>query len=193
MNSVSISGSLRENVGKKDAKRLRKEGKIPCVIYGGTEQVHFWTDVKSFKDLIFTPKVNLVTIELGTKVVQASLQDVQYHPVSDNILHVDFLEIVPSKPIIIFIPIRITGTSPGLLRGGKLVHKVRKLKVRAIPEHLPDQIDVPIDNLDIEDSFKVGDLKLENVTFLDKPTNIIVSVRTTRGVEEPVPGAPPAK
>ena len=189
MKSVSISGSLRGNVGKKDAKALRKEEKVPCVLYGGTEQVHFWAEVGSFKKLIFTPDVQLIQLEIEGKTHQASLQDVQYHPVTDELLHVDFLEITAGKPIIIGIPIHVVGTSPGILKGGKLITKPRKLKVKALSQHLPDKIDIDISKLDILDSFKVQDLNVENLTFLDVPTSIVVNVAATRGVEAaPEPG-----
>ncbi len=188
MKTVSISGFLRGNVGKKDAKALRKEEKVPCVLYGGTDQVHFWAEVGSFKKLIFTPEVYLISLDVDGKTHQASLQDVQYHPVTDELLHVDFLEITAGKPIIIGIPTHIVGTSPGILKGGKLITKLRKLKVKALSENLPDRIDIDISNLDILDSFKVQDLTVENLTFLDNPSSIVVNVAATRGVEVAEPG-----
>jgi large subunit ribosomal protein L25 len=189
MKTVSISGSLRGNVGKKDAKALRKAEKVPCVMYGGKEQLHFSTDELSFKKLVFTPEVNLVKIDIDGKVYDASLQDVQYHPVTDQILHVDFLEIIAGKPINIAIPIKITGTSPGVLKGGKLIKKLRKLKVSGLAENLPDKIDVDISGLDILNSIKVQDLKYDNLTFLDVKNAVVVNVIATRAVETPVPGA----
>ncbi len=188
MKTVSISGSLRGNVGKKDAKALRKEGKVPCVIYGGKEQVHFATEELSFKKLIFTPDVNLVSIDVDGKTYNASLQDVQYHPTTDQILHVDFLEIIPGKPITISLPVKITGTSPGVLKGGKLVKKLRKLKVSALAENLPDKVEVDISGLDIANAIKVQDLKYDNITFLDVKTSVVVSVAATRAVEPTFPG-----
>lgn len=192
MKTVSISGSLRGNVGKKDAKALRKQGKVPCVMYGGKEQIHFCTDALSFKKIIFTSDVNLVNIEIDGKNYNASLQDVQYHPVTDNILHVDFLEIIPGKPLIISIPIKITGTSPGILQGGKLVKKLRKLKVSGLAEHLPDKIEINISKLEINDNIKVQDVSYDKLTFLDVRNAVIVGVAPTRAVETPVPGAAPA-
>jgi large subunit ribosomal protein L25 len=188
MKSVSISGFRRGNVGKKDAKALRKEGKIPCVLYGGKDQVHFFAENLSFKNLIFTPDVLLIDLDIEGSKHRASLQDVQYHPVTDELLHVDFLEITDGKPIIIGIPTHVVGTSPGILKGGKLITKLRKLKVRALAENLPDKIDIDISSLDILDSFKVHNLTVENLTFLDNPSSVIVSVAATRGVETPVAG-----
>ena len=184
MKTVSMSGSLRENVGKKDAKQLRREEKVPCVLYGGPNQLKFCMDEKEFKHLIFTPEVKLVDLNIGGKTYKASLQDVQYHPVTDSILHVDFMEIVPGKPIIIGIPIKVKGTSPGVLKGGKMVQKLRKLKVKGLAENLPDQITVDISGLDIGNSIKVSDVKAEGLSFLDNPNMMIMSVASTRNVEE---------
>ncbi|MBK6965691.1 MAG: 50S ribosomal protein L25 [Bacteroidales bacterium] len=189
MKTVSMSGSLRGNVGKKDAKAQRKEGKVPCVIYGGKEQIHFSADVTAFKPILYTPASNLVNINIDGKEYLTILQDVQSHPVSDNILHADFLELSAEKPVIIPVPIRVTGTSPGVLLGGKLIKKLRKLKIKALIEHLPDEIEVSISNLDINQSVKVADLKLKNIEFLDIPTAVIVTVLSTRNVETPlIPG-----
>ncbi len=186
MKTVSMSGSLRGNVGKKDAKAQRKDGKVPCVIYGGKEQIHFSADVTAFKPILYTPASNLVNINIDGKEYLTVLQDVQSHPVSDNILHADFLELSPKRPVIIPVPIRVTGTSPGVLLGGRLVKKLRKLKIRALIEHLPDEIEISISNLDINQSVKVGDMKLKNIEFLDIPTAVIVIVLSTRNVEAPV-------
>jgi large subunit ribosomal protein L25 len=189
MKTVSLSGSPRENVGKKDAKRSRREGQIPCVMYGGKEQIHFTADDKGFRKIIFTPEVCLVKIEIGGKEHNTIVQDVQYHPVTDKILHVDFLEIFPDKPVTIGVPVKVEGTAPGVLKGGKLITKMRKLKIKALPEYLPDNIHVSIDNLDIGDSVKVSNIELENITLLDSPNGVIVGVRTARTVVEEVPAA----
>lgn len=178
-----MSGSLRENVGKKDAKALRNSGKVPCVLYGGAEQIHFVADDKDFKDIIFTPEVCFIDLNINGKQYKASLQDVQYHPVSDIILHVDFLEIIDNKPIVMYVPVKVSGTSPGVLRGGKLVKKMRRLKVKGLANILPDNITIDISKLDIGDSFKVNQIELEGVELLDVPTSIVINIATTRGVE----------
>jgi len=188
MKSVSMSGSLRENVGKKDAKKNRAEGKVPCVLYGGKEEVHFAVNEKDFGPVIFTPYAHLINLTIQGKEYQTILQDVQYHPVTDKILHVDFLEVLPGKPVTVSVPIRIEGTSEGVLRGGKLVKKFRKLQVKALPEHMPEEIKVDITNLDINGIIKVGDLKFDNVTLLDAPNSVVVTVISTRAVESEVPG-----
>ena len=184
-----MSGSLRENVGKKDAKKNRAEGKVPCVLYGGKTELHFAVNVKDFGPVIFTPYSHVINLSIDGNNYQTILQDVQYHPVTDEILHVDFLELQPGKPVVVSLPIRIEGVSAGVLRGGKLVKKFRKLKVKALPEFLPDEIKLNISNQDINDSIKVSDINLDNVLFLDAPSGLVVSVISTRAVEEtPVQG-----
>ena len=195
MKSVSISGSLRENVGKKDAKKWRVEGKVPCVLYGGKEQLHFVTDETSFGPILFSPNSYIVKVNIEGKEYDTILQDVQYHPIYDKILHVDFLLLTPGKPVIISIPVKLEGVSAGVLKGGKIDKKLRKLKVKAMQEHLPDELIVRIDDLDIGGVIKVGAMSLENVEFLDTPSSVIVMVKSTRVVVETVEGAagaPPA-
>jgi len=184
MKSVSISGSPRENVGKKDAKKHRNEGKVPCVLYGGKEQVHFVAEETSFKQLVYTPDAFTVKLNIQDKEYHAILQDIQYHPVSDRILHADFFEIFNEKPVIIHIPVKVTGNAQGVLKGGRFIQKLRKLKIKALVADLPDNIVVDITPLDINDSIKVSDLKINKVTFLDPPSSVIVGVRVTRVVVE---------
>jgi large subunit ribosomal protein L25 len=188
MKTVSMSGSPRENVGKKDAKKNRREGKVPCVLYGGKDQIHFLANEKDFKDIIFTPEVCFIDLTIDGKQYKATLQDVQYHPVSDNILHVDFLEITDGKPIVMYVPIKVTGTSPGVLRGGKLVTKMRKLKVKGLSDVLPDDVKIDINNLEIGDFVKVNNLNITGVEFLDVPSSVVVTIKATRGVEEATEG-----
>merc|ERR1711991_623833 len=151
----SLSGSPRENVGKKDAKKNRKLGKVPCVLYGGKEQTHFIAEEKDFKNIIFTPEVFIINLNIDGKEVQAVLQDIQYHPVTDRILHVDFLEVIPGKPVTVAIPVAIEGNAPGVMKGGKLRIKIRKMGVSALAENLPDQIVIDISKLDIGNGVKV--------------------------------------
>jgi large subunit ribosomal protein L25 len=193
MKTVSLSGSLRENVGKKDAKKHRAEGKIPCVLYGGKEQIHFVADDKLFRKIIFTPEVYLVNLHIGDQVFETLIQDVQFHPVTDKILHVDFLQILPDKPVTIGVPVKVEGTAPGILKGGKFLMKLRKLKIKALSKDLPDSVLLNISGLDIGDSIKVSDISRDNITFLDGPNNVVVGVRTARTVVEEVPGVPAAE
>ena len=184
MKQVSLSGSLRGNVGKKDAKAMRVAGKVPCVIYGGKEQLHFSVDETAFKPILFTPNSYLINVKIGEKEYMTVLQDMQSHPVSDRILHADFLELTPGKPVTISVPIRITGVSPGVLGGGKLVKKMRKLKIKALIEHLPDDIEVSISKLKLNQAIKVSNMKLKNVEFLDVKSSLVVSVITARVIED---------
>jgi large subunit ribosomal protein L25 len=188
MKTVSMSGALRAHVGKKDAKSHRKEGKVPCVIYGGKEQIHFTTEEKAFTKILFTPEVYLIHLDIDGKKHHVVLQDIQYHPVTDKVLHADFLEVVPNKPIKTAIPVQIEGNAPGVIQGGRLFKKIRKLKVQGVADKLPDYIVINIDKLNLGDSIKVKDLKMDNITFLDFPNSQIVAVKAGRGAgmgEEP--------
>lgn len=180
MKSVSISGSLRENVGKKDAKAQRSKGLIPCVLYGGEQQYQFVVPEKQFQKLLYTPEVRYVELELEGKTRNAIVQDTQFHPITDKLLHVDFLEIIPGKPITIAIPVIVTGTSPGVLRGGKMSKKVRKLNVKGELEHIPEHIMLDVSKLDINDSIKVADIEVENLTIMEKKSKVLLTISLTR-------------
>jgi large subunit ribosomal protein L25 len=181
MKTVSMSGSRRESVGKKDAKALRRQGLVPCVIYGGKEQVIVAVPDISFKDVIYTPESCLIKLDVDGKQHDVVLQEAQFHPVNGHLLHCDFLEIFPDKPVKIDIPVKLVGISPGVLKGGKLILKLRKLRVKGLMDALPDKIDVSISKLNISDSIKVGDIKLNGIEFLDSANNVIAMVKTTRG------------
>ncbi|MDR1112430.1 MAG: 50S ribosomal protein L25/general stress protein Ctc [Bacteroidales bacterium] len=183
MKSVSISGSLRENVGKKDAKAQRAKGLVPCVLYGGKQQYQFVVEENQFKQLIYTPEVLYANLELDGKQCNAIIQASQFHAITDQLLHVDFLEIVEGKPITIGIPVKVAGTSPGVLRGGKLAKKVRKLKVKGELQHIPEYIEVDISSLEINEYVKVGDISIPNITVVENPANVVVTVQPTRNME----------
>ncbi|MDR0969754.1 MAG: 50S ribosomal protein L25/general stress protein Ctc [Lentimicrobiaceae bacterium] len=182
MKKVSMSGSPRENVGKKDAKGLRKEGMVPCVLYGGEDQIHFATDAVNFKQILFTPETFLIDIEIGGKTYQSILQDIQYHPLTDKILHADFLLVKENKEVTVTIPVATKGTSPGVIRGGKMKIKLPKLKVKGLAKNLPEYITIDVSNLNVGGSVKVRDMKLDNLTMMDSPNLVIVDVKTARGV-----------
>jgi large subunit ribosomal protein L25 len=187
MKAISISGSPRENVGKKDAKLNRKKGLIPCVVYGGKDQIHFTVEEDSFGPLIFTPFTFSVNLTIEGKEFHAVLQETQFHKVTGSILHVDFLEIDPVKPVVLSIPVIFTGVPQGVLKGGKLVKKFRKLKVRGLISEMPDDISVDLTHLEILDTCKISDLKIENLELLDPKNSVIAFVKSTRAVvEEPV-------
>ena len=180
MKSVSISGSLRENVGKKDAKAQRVQGMIPCALYGGKEQKLFVVEEKQFQKLLYTPEVNYVDLSIDGTVVKAIVQETQFHPITDKLLHVDFLEVVDGKPITIEIPFKLTGTSPGVLKGGSLKKRVHKLKVRGLLENVPECVVADISNMDLNDMMKVADIHIDNITIVDNPSKVIVAVMPTR-------------
>lgn len=188
MKTVSMSGSRRANVGKKDAKLHRAEGKIPCVVYGGKEEIHFVVNEKDFGPVIFTPYTHIVELDIEGSKHHTILQEVQYHPVSDKILHVDFFEIQPGKPVLVSVPVRIEGNSKGVMRGGKLQKKFRKLQLKALAANLPDEVVVNISDLDIDDMIKVEDIKIDKVQLLDNPGSVVVTVISTRAVETPAEG-----
>ncbi len=189
MKSVTLSGSLRANVGKVDAKEIRAKGHVPCVIYGGSTQIHFHADERAFKPVIFTPNAHIVEINLDGKVYKTVLQEAQYHKINDKLIHADFLEIMDNKPVTVNIPVVLNGQSEGVKKGGKLVLKLRKLKARGLANALPDSIDLNIDKLDIGSSIAVGDIKLDGVTLLNAKNVSVVAVQTTRAVAAETPAA----
>jgi len=181
MKSVSISGSLRENVGKKDAKAQRSKGMIPCVIYGGKDQKMFVVDEREFKNLLYTPEVKYAEVNINGDVRRAIVQETQFHAITDRLMHVDFLEVVDGKPITIEIPFMVKGTSPGVLTGGLLKKRVRKLKVRGLLENIPENITADISSLDINDMTKIGDIHIDNLEIVDNPNKVVLQVVPTRG------------
>lgn len=195
MKSVSISGSPRANVGKKDATALRNAQQVPCVLYGGKEQIHFAVLSSDFRNLIYTPDVNVVDLEIAGKKYNAILQEAQFHKIHDQLLHVDFLEITPGKPVTMNIPLKTTGTSPGVRAGGKLVKKLKTLKAKGLVEKMPDTINIAIDEMQIGQSIRVEDIIIDGLTFLNASNITVVSVETTRVVaaEEAKAAAPGAK
>ncbi len=184
MKSIAISGSPRENVGKRDAKELRYNGMVPAVLYGGKTQTHFAVSAADLKPIVYTPVVHFIDLEVAGVKSQAIVQDIQFHPLTEKIIHVDFLLLDEKKPIAIEIPIRLTGTSPGVKMGGKLVQKLRKLRIKALPKDHLDTIDVSIEGLEVGKSVRVGDLKLNNLIITNAVEDTIVSVTTSRALRQ---------
>jgi large subunit ribosomal protein L25 len=180
MKSITINGSLRESVGKAATKALRNAEKVPCVLYGGDKPIHFSADEISFKNLVYTPNVYTATIVLDGTTYNAILQDIQFHPVSDKILHVDFYQLFDDKMVTMNIPVRLVGTSPGVLNGGSLRFAMRKLSVRALPGDLPDFINADISKLKIGSKLYVTELANEKFTILHPDNTVVVQVRTSR-------------
>ncbi len=181
MKSITIKGSKRESVGKVSTKALRNAGKVPCVLYGGDQAMHFSADELSFSKLVYTPNVYTATIELenGDKF-KAILKDIQFHPVSDKILHIDFYQLSEDKEVTMDIPIRLIGNSPGVMVGGNLRNPYRTLKVRAIPANLPDFINADISTLKIGDKTLVSDLATGDFKILHPDNTVVVQVRVSR-------------
>nr|WP_199077664.1 50S ribosomal protein L25/general stress protein Ctc [Pedobacter sp. ASV19] len=184
MKTIAISGSPRENVGKRDAKELRYEGKVPAVLYGGKEQSHFAVVTTELKDAIYTPEANFVSIDINGKKTNAIIKELQFHPVTDQLLHVDFLQLFDDKEILMEIPVKLTGTSPGVKMGGKLVQKLRKLRVKALPKDMPQSVEVSIAKLEVGNLFRVRDLEKGAYTVTNTPEDTIVSVGMSRALKQ---------
>ncbi|WP_457616652.1 50S ribosomal protein L25/general stress protein Ctc [Lutibacter sp.] len=184
MKSITIKGSQRESVGKAATKALRNAGKVPCVLYGGDKPIHFSADEISFKKLVYTPNVYTAKIELDGNTYNAILQDIQFHPVSDKILHVDFYQLFDDKMVTMNIPVKLTGNSPGVIKGGSLRFAMRKLSVRALPGDLPDFITADISELEIGSKLYVTALENEKYKILHPDNTVVVQVRTSRNVAD---------
>ncbi len=180
MKTIEIKGSFRTELGKKSSKQLRKAGNVPCVIYGKEGNLHFNAPELAFKHLIYTHEAHLVDLNIDDKVYKAVLKDVQYHPVSDKILHADFMNVSDDKPVVINIPIQTSGDSVGVIAGGKLNIKRRNLKVKGLPENLPEYINIDITNLKIHESVKVGDLSYDKIELLDPKKLMVLTIATSR-------------
>ena len=183
MKTILLKGESRGELGTRTAKALRSEGKVPCVIYSeGKEATHFAVYQADFKNLVYTPNVYKVRINLDGQNHEAILQDIQFHPVSDAILHADFMTVDANKKVVMEVPIRVVGNSPGVRAGGKLVTKINRLRVRGLIADMPDFIDVTIDTLEIGQSAKVRQIEVVNLEILDAKENAIVSIKTTRAL-----------
>lgn len=180
MKSLKITSQKREGLGKKDAKKLREQGLVPGVLYGKDEVTHLAVSFSDLRPFVYTPNVFLIDLEIDGEVHKAMIQDIQWHPVEEHILHIDFLKIEADKPVKIGVPVELVGTAKGIKAGGKLKMNMRKLRVKALAENLPDTIKVDITKLGIGDSIKVSELQRENLEFLDNKSNLIVAVISTR-------------
>lgn len=181
MKSITIKGSERENVGKKATKAVRDAGMVPCVIYGGNQPVHFAADERAFKNLVYTPNAHTVVIELeGGKKIDAILQDIQFHPVSDKILHIDFFQLSDEKEVVMEIPVKVTGKSPGVMGGGVLRLNQRRLKVKALPKDLPDFIEADITPLQMGNKLYITKVPTNNFKFMHPDNTVVCQVRISR-------------
>jgi large subunit ribosomal protein L25 len=184
MKTLVINGSFRKELGKKSSKELRKALNVPCVIYGGKENIHFYTHENNFKNLVYTPDAHLVNLKIEGKEYNAVLKEIQFHPVSDKIIHVDFTEVAVDKPVIIGIPIKVTGDSVGVKAGGKLRIRRRSLLVKGYVNEIPEFLPIDITELKIHQSVKVGDLSFDKIELLDPKRSMVVAVATSRVVQK---------
>ena len=181
MKSITINGSQRESVGKKATKALRNAGQVPCVLYGGDETVHFSAAELAFSKLVYTPNAHTVVIALDNgNTYDAVLQDIQFHPVTDKILHIDFYRLFEDKEIAMNIPVHVIGTSRGVLNGGVLRKNRRKLRVKALPKNLPDFLEADITPLKIGSKLYVTALEGEGYTLLHSDNTVVVQIKTAR-------------
>ena len=190
MKTIELKGVGRTSMTKAALKKLRKEGEVPCVLYGDNGQnVHFSVVARDLKDLVYTPHAYLVNLSVDGASHTTVMREIQFHPVTDKILHIDFYPVRADRPVAIDVPVAISGNSEGVRQGGKLQIVNRRLKVSALPEHLPDVLDIDITNLALGKNIVVGDLKYDNVQILNPKVAIICAVKTTRAALGQQPGA----
>jgi large subunit ribosomal protein L25 len=185
MKSITIKGSERESVGKKATKALRNAGKVPCVVYGGEKPLHFSANELAFRNLVYTTSAHTVLIELenGDKI-DAVMQDIQFHPVTDKIIHIDFYQLFKDKEVTMNIPVSLNGNSPGVKNGGRLLFRKRKLSIKALPDNLPDFFNVDISNLKIGQNIAVESLLSDDFVILHPDSTVVVQVKTARAAVE---------
>ncbi|TNE26314.1 MAG: 50S ribosomal protein L25/general stress protein Ctc [Bacteroidetes bacterium] len=184
MNSIAIKGTVRTDLGTKYAKNLRKEGQVPCVVYGGEETIHFSAPILAFRDLVYTSMVHKAEIELDGKKVEAVVQDMQFDPLTDELVHMDLVELVEGKEVTVQAPVRLNGNARGVRNGGKLKHFLRYLKVKALPQDIPASIELDITDLRIGQAIRVGAVKTDKYAVLNAESAVIVTIKTARNAVE---------
>ncbi|MBA2407343.1 MAG: 50S ribosomal protein L25 [Chitinophagales bacterium] len=189
MQSISIEGQVRQFTGKSQTRELRKNGQVPCSLYGSNKNVNFSAPATSFKDLVYTPEFFTAKITLNGSVIDAVMQDLQFDPVTDNLIHIDFMEIDPDKKLTLELPIRLEGIPAGVRAGGKVNQRMKKMKVRLLPKDLIEHITIKIDHLELGRSVRVGDFEIPGVEFLNAQNIPIVSVLIPRAAKEEAPVA----
>jgi large subunit ribosomal protein L25 len=196
MKSIDLKVNLRKSTGKKDARKLRKSSQVPCVLYGGKENLHFYAEDRAFKDLVYTHHIYVVNLDIEGKKHKAIMKEIQFHPVSDVLDHIDFIEVTDDKPVIIGLPVELTGSSVGIRAGGKLRQRKRYIKVKGLIKDLPDSLVIDISDLDIGQSVLAGDLKYPRVDVLEAARALVVGVissRVAKGMEEGAETVAPAE
>jgi len=180
MKTIAISAEQRTEVGKKSTRDLRKIGHVPCVMYGGAEVLHFHAHENEFRNVIYTPNAYIIEIKINGDVHKAVMQELQFHPVTDKLIHIDFVEVSDDKPVTMEIPIRLVGAAKGLKDGGKPRQRRRVLKVRGLIEHLPDTLDIDVSDVEIGDVIKIGDLSYDKLEILDPKRSMIYAIVSSR-------------
>jgi len=180
MKTVEIKGLLRKKVGKKDSLKLRKQGMVPCVLYGGSENVNFCSHENNFRSIVYTPNNFHINLDIEGKGYHALLKEVQFHPVTEKIIHLDFVEVKEDKETVVNVPIHITGDAIGVKNGGRFRQRLRHLRVKGLPKDFPEYIDVDITSLDIGHKINVSQLKYDNLRFLDPPQALVAQVISSR-------------
>jgi large subunit ribosomal protein L25 len=180
MKSIELKGTIREKLGKASSKITRAAENVPCILYGGKSSVYFSVIEKDLKHILYTPHVYLINLDVAGQKYLAKIQDIQFHPVSDAVNHIDFYEVSDDKEIIIDLPVIVTGNSVGVREGGKLIQDKRKVKVKGLVKNIPDEISVDISEIGIGKNIKVGELVHKNIEFLDLKHSPVVSVKVTR-------------
>jgi len=192
MKTITIEGQLRTEIGKKATRQLRSQGLVPGVIYGGTQEISFSAPVLAFKSIVYTPDFQFADIKVDGKSYKCILKDIQFDKVTDALAHLDFLELVGDKAIVATIPVKFTGVSVGVKDGGRLITKVKALKIKTLPQHLKENIEVDITNLELNGNIRVEDVKEPNFEILNSPRIPIASVVMTRQLKQEEAAAPAA-
>lgn len=186
MKTFTLAGTKRKTIGRTSTHALRREGKVPCILYGGKDVLHFEAIEKDFKHLVYTPDVHMIKLDVGGKQTDAILKDIQFHPVTDSIMHVDFLEVISDKPVVMDIPVRFNGTATGVREGGQMLKKLTKIRLKGLISKIPATIEINVEKMKIGDYIRIKDIKYDGITFLHEPVVTIVAVKTTRAVVEEI-------
>lgn len=192
MNTITIKGQLRTGFGKTATRQIRSQEQVPGVIYGGAQEINFSAPAAAFKPLVYTPNFQLAEVDVDGKIYKCILKDLQFDKVTDTLTHVDLLELVEDKKVIATIPLKFTGSSKGVKDGGKFIPKIKSLKIKTYPKYLKEQIEVPVDNLELNGNIRVEDVKVEHYEILNSPRIPIASVVLTRQLKQEEAAAPAA-
>lgn len=184
MNKVALSGTVRDNIGTKHAAQLRREKRVPCVLYGGSDTIHFSVEEASLRKVVFTPEVNSIELDLGGTKTLAMVHQKQFHPLTDRVIHVDFMEMKEDREARVKLSIRLSGQPAGVRQGGKLNQTMRKLVVKGLPARIPAFIDVDVTNMGLNSVVQVSDLKLDGLVALGRSEDVVASVKVPKKVEE---------